>query len=548
MSRPTPPLGRAREAREPTRAREARRAARALRLSSALGVAAAVVLAVLVNIVSARHFRRWDWTADRLYSLSPATVQTLRSLGEPVQVHVLLSSADPLTLSLRHLLEAYRGETTELQVRFTDPDRQRAELLALEQRYGIAAGRTEAGRIAADAAVIVARGETRHHFITSDELVALDEGDPSKVRPRLERALTGAIQQVMRGDRAKLCFTTGHGEGSVADRAPRGLAALADRLQKSNYEVVELGPLRELAGRDPITDCQVVVVAGPQHPLSPPEAARLQLYFDGGGSMLLALGPVPDRLSERMVDVGLGGMLAAAGIATRGDIVFERDPARRSSQGLGEAFLAFAAPGTHPVTAAMHEAGELGLDLGVYLELAGSLSTATDARAVTAALLQTSSQAFGMTDFFAWAAAPRVPEPGPGDHRGPLVVACAAELPSENPQAAHGPRMVVVGSPSALWAENWRLDELRGTALFVESAVSWLAHEQRTVDVPPKPSRPVTLLLTEASVGEIMRYVVLYIPLAVALLGVAVSLRRRASDRRGAAQRSSPKAKGGDRP
>ena len=134
---------------------------RALQLSSAAAVAAAVIVAVLLNVLGARHFRRWDWTAAGLYSLSPATVQTLRSLGEhptPVQIHVLTGAADPLTVSLRHLLSAYRAESTRLDVEFIDPDRRPAEFLAIQQRYGIVAGKTEDGDLVTDASIIVACG------------------------------------------------------------------------------------------------------------------------------------------------------------------------------------------------------------------------------------------------------------------------------------------------------------------------------------------------------------------------------------------------------
>ena len=62
------------------------------------GILAAVVLAAVVNVLGARHFTRWDWTRDRRWSLSPATVETLRSLRTR-EVHVTLwvvaGEADP---------------------------------------------------------------------------------------------------------------------------------------------------------------------------------------------------------------------------------------------------------------------------------------------------------------------------------------------------------------------------------------------------------------------------------------------------------------------
>ena len=99
------------------------------------GVAAVMVLAVMVNVYAARHFRRWDLTAHGLYTLSPATIETLHTLGERIDVDVLLSSKDPLANSIRFLLTAYEAETDRLAIRYVDPDRRPADFVALQLEY-----------------------------------------------------------------------------------------------------------------------------------------------------------------------------------------------------------------------------------------------------------------------------------------------------------------------------------------------------------------------------------------------------------------------------
>ena len=47
------------------------------------GIAGALVLAAVVNVLAARHFARWDWTQSKRWSVSGATVQTLRGLEPP---------------------------------------------------------------------------------------------------------------------------------------------------------------------------------------------------------------------------------------------------------------------------------------------------------------------------------------------------------------------------------------------------------------------------------------------------------------------------------
>ena len=46
------------------------------RAFSAVGIASAVIIAILVNVLAGRFYARWDWTPEGEYSLSTATVET----------------------------------------------------------------------------------------------------------------------------------------------------------------------------------------------------------------------------------------------------------------------------------------------------------------------------------------------------------------------------------------------------------------------------------------------------------------------------------------
>ena len=59
--------------------------------------------------------------------------------------------------------------------------------------------------------------------------------------------------------------------------------------------------------------------------------------------------------------------------------------------------------------------------------------------------------------------------------------------------------------------------------------LSWLSAESPIVDVPDKPA-VVGARISEGSLGEVLRYVVFYMPGAVGLLGAAVYLRRRVQE------------------
>lgn len=509
-----------RRAAPPEEAREAPPGAStdtATKVSASVGIVAAMVLATLVNVFVARHYKRWDWTRGGLYTLSDATTATLRSIQEPVRIYVLLPGGDALTLSVQHLLDAYRGETAQLDVEIVDPDRRPADFLAIVKRYGVDVDREE-GRVVAGAAAIVARGD-RHEVIRQEELVEVDADDDLKRRPRLEQAFTGALRAVLSVDHPKACFAAGHGEGTSLP--------LREHLRRNGYEVENVEPAREGDKAGSLDGCKVLVLAGPTERLPPADLARFKALVDKGGSLLVAAGPQPDAADRGYVDLGLADLLAPFGVKLDADFVFELDARLRSPRGRGETFAPVPRP--HPVTTALIKAADKGVV--PVVTVASSISPTGGGATVPLPLLVTSDLAFGMTDFFTWAKTAAPPVPGPGDKKGPLPVAFAAELPAPS-GAAHGARLVVVGSAGVLEAANWQSEDLRGTALFVESAVAWLTARPPILDIPQKPAFTAGLRVSDAWLSSAARYTVLYMPFAAALVGVAVYLRRR-GERRG---------------
>lgn len=499
----------------------------AAQASTLIGIVAAMVIAVVANVYVARHYKRWDVSRGGLYTLSEPTLETLHSLEEPIQVYVMLPSGDPLTTSVLHLLEAYKAETSRLVVEKTDPDRYPAEFLAIQQKYGVAAGKTEDGRILTDAAIIVARRD-KPYFLTANDLVAVEDEEDPRVRPRLEEALTTAIRAVTSGKKPKVCFATGHGEKSIEVGGGAGVAALKDRLGKNNYDIVEIAPAR--AGeKEELPSCDLLVIAGPTEPVATDDVARYVGYVKSGGSVLMAVSPVPDPEGGRYVDLRLGDLFASLGLKMEGDFVFELDPKRRDPDGFGETFLPEVKP--HAITEGLIKAADRGI--GVTLTVAASISK-VPSEASASPLLATSETSFGMVDFFAWAKNPSQPAAKDEDHKGPLSVAWAVELPKPaGAQAPRGGRAVVVGSSGPILSTNWQSEDLRGTAAFVESSVSWLVSRPALVSLPRKPAVAAGLRISEADVKRLGLYTIVCMPLATILFGVAVFLRRKSGERRG---------------
>lgn len=480
------------------------------------GLFAAGLIFVCANVLVSRFYQRWDLSRGSLYTLSPVTEETLSRLQEPIEIVVFLSQGDPLTASVRHMLDAYGAKTTALRTRFVDPDRNPAEFVALQREYGIFEGKTENGRLASEASLVVVRGE-RRWYVTTDDIVVYDD-ESGSARPQLEQVLTEGIVNVLGRDEVRVCFTSGHGELDPAAGGPQSLSELRKKLEQNNYKVSEV----DLSSPDPtqrLQGCRVVVVAGPTLPFSEPAAQRLRDAVTTGASLLLAVGPVVDD-EGRILDPGLRSIEQLISVKFARSVVFEQDDALRMPIGLGgEVFLTSAKP--HPVTRGLNPGAEE--RMRVVLQLAQGLSL--DPNSTAAALLVSSPKSLELNSFKVLASGEFLDG---GATQRSTVLATASELTSVD--SGPKPRVLVLGSASPLWASTFSEPVLLGTRRFVESAFSWLAAQPQLVSVPQKPPHPAGLHLTEESLSEVQRYVLIYMPVTVALVGFLVLYRRRRED------------------
>jgi ABC-type uncharacterized transport system involved in gliding motility auxiliary subunit len=84
-------------------------------LTAVLGL----LVVVLVNYLSARHYKRWDWTAHGLFTLSDRSQQSLRELDQDVQVYVFLGRGEQDFADVETLLEEYKAVTDRITVGWT---------------------------------------------------------------------------------------------------------------------------------------------------------------------------------------------------------------------------------------------------------------------------------------------------------------------------------------------------------------------------------------------------------------------------------------------
>jgi hypothetical protein len=492
---------------------------------ASLGVLAAALLAVFVNVIAARHYRRWDATRGKLYSLSEPTLYTLDQIEreqKDVELFVFVGAGDPLLGSIKQLLETYGARAPQhLHVRFLDRDRQSAEFMRLQTELEVNAT-VENGRLIADAQ-IVARHAQRVWYVKTDDLIVLDEGDDAKVRPRAEAAITGAIRAVLTTDRPKVCFTTGHLEPAIDDPSERGLSTLKNTLLKDNFQPAVV----DVTKGAPLDGCVMIAIVAPSEPFRESETRPIVDAVTKGAALLLVVPPEIDLDTKSLRPTGLDVVAALAGVSLDDAVTVEEDPSLREPGELGLIFRARVH--AHPTTDDLRKFAESrGGEAVVPLQYARPMTKISTSGATAQEMLVSSDQSFALHDVATFVASKEAPKKSPNDRKGPLDLAVA----TSRDKSIGGARVVVCGSATpflnAAYLDPSPLMTFSRTLGLLW--VSWLTARPPILDLPPKPTVQIALHLSEEDIGSIGRYVLLYMPLASGLIGAAVWLRRRSTE------------------
>ncbi len=511
---------------EPAKKDDARARRSSARLYLALNALLLTAIMLMVNYLAFRHYERWDWTEQSIFTLSDRTEQELARLSRPIEIWLLLSESEPEHAELQNLLERYRGASDRISLHYVDPHRDPGGYQELVRRFhlGRAERATREGVVTtSDVAVVVASGD-RQWEVSRDDLVSHSfesEGGEDTIRLNVEaeQAVTGAIVQVTSGRSTTVCFTTGHGELSIGDGA-EGLSELAAELRRNNLEQETI----QTRGIDRVPEsCNAVAVVGPELTFADAELQLLRDYVRGGGNLLLALDPIPDADQRRIEPTGLEDMLRDFGVRVDRDIVVEPDPA-------------FLPPGPgHPV--ALYMVGDFG-EHAVTEPFRGAgmpllVATARSVRPIgesAKVLIRASEHSYGESDLQAFAEGD-MGEADASDIAGPVSLGVATrvevtgERPSEDEREGSGGRVVVLGDASMLTSELLGQPAAANRA-FAGAALGWLTQREALISIPPRtvdhPGMP-----SEEDVSNLFFRVVVLIPLAFVFLGIAVWWNRR---------------------
>jgi ABC-type uncharacterized transport system involved in gliding motility auxiliary subunit len=475
------------------------------------GVLLLAALLVIVNYFGGKYYKRFDWTATRLYSLSEKSKNILAELDEDVAVYVFLSPQDELYDPVRELLDRYEAASPHVEVHVVDPEKNPVEAQQLVQKYEITG-----------ASVVVVKGDDRR-VIDSSELADMDfsalqaGGEPRMAGFKGEQAVTSAIYQVAEGSKPKVLVTTGHGEARLDDIGPRGLSGAQQLLGSDNFDIEEWSPLGK-AGVPQGTN--LVVIAGPTGTFVQPELDVLSAYLARGGRLLVLLDPTLS--GDGLVETGLGGWLGGFGVKVGKNIVV--DPSNP---------LPFYGPetifanryGDHAVVRPLAQG-----NLPVLLQIVRSVSQGSTPGYTATSLVETTEDGWGETNL---ATLERVAR-DPADFGGPVPVGLAVEgeAPAVPPGAVEGTepaaprtRLVVFGDSD--FATNRLLQVNVGNTVLLANSLNWLVEREALLGIPPKKTEQVRLNLPRRQYWTVVLLAVLGLPFLALSAGIWVWLRRR---------------------
>lgn len=490
------------------------------RLTIGLNVVTQIVIVAIligmINYVSFRHFKRWDFSRNQKFALAPMTKNLLTSLKKPVKAVVFFPNAQMIAQDVTSLLREYEyASDKKLSVEFVDPYRNLLRAKELSEKYKF--GNSD------NIVILDYDGKTK--FVNASDMAEIDNsgmmmGQPPTVRAfKGEEAMTSALLEITEDKQSKIYFLSGHGE-----LLPTGqdISAIKTFIERENVKLEVLN----LNNTDSVpTDAAAVVIAGPRTDLSEREIKLLAEYWSDkkGRLFIMASGNVKTpKLTE---------WLGSMGATLQSDVVVRTANMLQMENGqpvVRPATLSTAV-GVVPPSAKAVLKEVVGFDMqlpGLTQSIAIDPAKSAAEKVRVTELMTSPADFWGETEF-----SPRDPRTATKDpakdHLGPLKLAVALEKGGiDDPRVkVETGRMILVGNMAFITNEGLRVSE--AGLDFSINAINWLINREHLAGIPPKSKQAVRLSLNEKQMRSLAIVVMGIIPSLIAILGVFAWWKRR---------------------
>ena len=459
---------------------------RSLRYGTNAVVYSLVVLAIIVvaNVMSQDFHGQKDFTENSINTLTDQSVKIVKSLSSPVKITAFYDDRNPEKGVMKDLLEAYRVQSKNVEIRYVDPDKDK---MVAEQ----------------------------HKAKDGDILV--ESGDQTNLtREVTEQGITQSIIKVTRTTTPTICFTKEHGELDIdgPDEEVRSLSAVKGGLTNEGYQPKGV---EAIVGTVP-PECAILVVAGPTQAFTPEEAGSIDRYLDGGGKALLLLDPnVPDpRLkipNYGVLPTGLEELTKKWGAEIGRNFLLEKHLQIFQGMKIGLNVLA-QNYGNHPVVDPLKGKQTVFQNVRSVRKAAGFSGTVVD---LISSAGNDASWAESDVDTL-FHAGKAVPEAN--DIPGPVTIAVAVEREGgkEGSPDAANTRLMVVGD--ADFCSNGMVRSYEFNFDLFLNSLNWLQGETDRISIRPKQIRTSAIELTPNQSNTIFYVAIIGIPMLVLIFGM----------------------------
>lgn len=435
----------------------------------------------LIAWLSNQYVYQTDWTYGHRNSLSPASVQLLKTLKDPIIFTAFVSDNLPVRDAMRRFVGKYQEIKPDIKLDFVNPNTNPQE--------------------------------TRSQGITAEgEVIISYQGRTQKVTTINEVNVTNTIEGIARGADRYIVFLSGDGERDPLGQHNFDLGDFGKQLQDKGFKIESLN----LAATPTIPkNTAVLVIAGPQTALFPGAINIILDYVKRGGNLLWLGDPGPLY--------GLEPLTQALGVRfEKGTIV---DP---DSQLFGI---------TNPtviLVAKYESSGAITRGFNTATLFAGATAIETDAPDGW------QSETFLKTLPRSWLATGKLQgeikyDPKRGDQQGPLAIGVdlTRELKTATDDAkkeggaankSAEQRVVVTGDGDFL--SNAYLNN-GGNLMLGLNILNWLSHDDSFININTESAPDRTLTLSHMQQAVISLGFLFVLPLLLIACGLLIWTRRR---------------------
>lgn len=518
----------------------------------ALQMLAGIILLGVLNYLSYRHFRRWDLTRDRQFTLTAQSQNFLKSLRGRTEIVAIFPKGSDEEKEIRALLEEYkRSARSKVEISYLDLNREPSRRLEMEKRYGLSI--TQHGIIvskqlgssrkpaAPDPALPPATAAStppapappspapvpaparRTRFVPASVIFTYDEDGPQRrlAEFRGEDLLTSALIGVNQKAPPVIYVLTGNIGNLPAAKLAGGHLITAenvlwDMAAKQDAHVRTLG-LTGLA--DIPDDAAALISIRPAIDFTQREIELIQKWWTTkkDAALLLLLDPEADMPR-------LDNFLARYGVSPRQDRVLKVLTTAQGTRKELEVPAAFNPQS--PITA------PLGGTAITFPEQSKTLRIEEDSRILRAGALEVTPLAFASSDFWG-ESRPEDPAPrrDPADAGAPdpLILAASIERGAQQDQrlSANAARLVVTGNAALIDPDRESTRPNPVAYDFVSSSLSWLLNREELIGIASRRLPGYHLALAPGHTAKILGLCLGLLPAAVLTLLLAVWSARR---------------------